>query len=276
MPPFTRAEMDIHISNSGKTIDPKCKDHSVPTNLQKAKRFLSDEYLKDVVAASDEKYFYVKSLCHHSFRKNDPPHNLRLALDIITGEVKSSWCSCVAGQVGFCNHVLALMFMLCKYSFFKCGDTSELDNEDDMKPAMACTSTLQMWNNKGRKDKINPQPVMEVLVKKTKLDDSFQSNKIPWVKCLLYEARNAVTFQTESEKVLKEKLTQINPKMPLAQIIRPSSETTDYEDTRFGKSPRGSYGSYQLTFTESNFKVFCDVSSVTRSAPVLTTQEELQ
>ena len=34
--------------------------------------------------------------------------------------------------------------------------------------------------------------------------------------------------------------------------------------TKFGKSPQGSYGSYQLSITEDNFKVFCDISTVPR------------
>jgi hypothetical protein len=89
MPHFTRAEMDLHISSSGKSIDPKSKGNSVPTNMQKAKICLNDEYLKDVLAASDDKYSCVKSLCHQSFRKNEHPHNLRIALDFLTGEVKS-------------------------------------------------------------------------------------------------------------------------------------------------------------------------------------------
>jgi hypothetical protein len=67
--------------------------------------------------------------------------------------------------------------MLCKYSFYKCNDVSELCNDDDMTANMACTSTLQMWNNKGRKDTINPQPVMEVLVKKSNLMTAFSQAK---------------------------------------------------------------------------------------------------
>ena len=51
----------------------------------------------------------------------------------------------------------------------------------------ACTSLLQTWHHKGRGDKINPQPVMEVFVKKTKLDES-TSGREPGLKCLLYEA----------------------------------------------------------------------------------------
>ena len=50
--------------------------------------------------------------------------------------------------------------------------------------------------------------------------------------------------------------------MALAQIMNDTGEGSGHVETRFGKNPRGSYGSYQLSFTESNFQVFCDINSV--------------
>ena len=106
MPMFTLAEMNMHISKSGKHIDPHSKSHSVPTSMRKAKTFLEDEYLNDLLVASDQVHFFFKSKFHHSFRKNDPPHNLKVALDLVSGEVKNASCTCVAGQIGYCNHIL--------------------------------------------------------------------------------------------------------------------------------------------------------------------------
>ena len=114
MPFFTRAEMNQHISKSGKNIGSNTSTHSVPTSVRKATTFLQDEYLKEILAASDESYFYFKAQCHHSFRKNDPPHNLKVALCIVSGKVNHAYCTCVAGAVGFCNHVLAFMMKVCK------------------------------------------------------------------------------------------------------------------------------------------------------------------
>ena len=107
MPFFSRAEMNSHISKSGKNVDFR-NSHSVPTSVRKATTFLNDEYLKDLSAASDDNYFYFHCHCHHSFRKNDPPHNLKVALCVLSGEVIDASCSCVAGQVGYCNHIVAL------------------------------------------------------------------------------------------------------------------------------------------------------------------------
>ena len=51
--------------------------------------------------------------------KNDPPHQLKLALCVHLGDVLDSSCTCVAGKVGFCNHISALMLKICKFSLYK-------------------------------------------------------------------------------------------------------------------------------------------------------------
>ena len=77
MPSFTRAHMDNH--KSGKNVGNK-EHRSIPTGLRKAKMFLEDEYLESIRCSQDQSYFYVKANCCHSFRKNDLPHSLKLAL----------------------------------------------------------------------------------------------------------------------------------------------------------------------------------------------------
>ena len=105
-------------------------------------------------------------------RKNDPPHNVFLALYIVSVEVKDSKCSCVAGSLGYCNHSLALMLKACKFSLYGSQNTKDLENEGDQIPERACSSKLQTWHQKGRRETIHPQPVMDVVVSKTKLEDS--------------------------------------------------------------------------------------------------------
>ena len=269
MPFFTRAEMNEHVSKSGKNIDSSTSTHSVPTSVRKATTFLKDEYLKEILAASVESNFYFKSHCHHSFRKNDPPHNLKMALCIVSGKVKHAYCTCVAGAVGFCNHVLALMMKVCLFTVYQCKSVSDLDNQDDMQPKQACTSMLQQWHRKGRGDTIAPQPAMEVVVNKTHQDLHRSSSREPGVRCLLYEARTQQSIKSQSadEQKLVERLKAANPKMALAQIMEPSSERSKLFETKFGKSPQGSYASYQLSTTEDNFKVHCNISSVPRVDP---------
>ena len=239
MPFFTRAEVNQHISKSGKNIG--SKTHSVPTSVRKVTTFLEDEYLKEILAASDGSYFYFKSLCHHSFRKNDPPHNLKVALCIVSRKVKHVYCTCVAGAVGFCNHVLALMMKVCKFTLYECKSVSDLDNEDDMQPQQACTSMLQQWHRKGRGDTIVSQPAMEVVVLKTHQDLDRSSSRESGVRCLLYEARTlqSIKSQRADEQKLCERLKKENPKMAVAQIMEPSPESSQMLETKFGKAVQG-------------------------------------
>ena len=65
-------------------------------------------------------------------KKNETRHKLQVALCLVGGAVKYASYTCVAGYVGFCNHVLALMMKLCKFSLYSCQDIKELDNESDM------------------------------------------------------------------------------------------------------------------------------------------------
>ena len=268
MPFFTRAEINLFISNSGKnsTYTP-----CVQSNFRKATAFLQDEYLKNIYSNSDNKYFYIKSQCHHSFRKNDPPHELRITLCLVTGNVKHAECSCVAGKVGFCNHVLALMMKLCKFSLYCCVTIDELDTEPDMQPQQSCTSQLQQWHRRTRGDHIKPEPVMDIMVNKpTTMTDKPNTSRA--IRCQLYEARKNLKRQTTDEVMFKAALQNINPSIPLATIMQP--ESNHYIHTKFGESPKGSYASYQLSITEHNFEVFCSTSSVPRSPIIYTTQEK--
>jgi len=277
MPFFKRAEMNEHISNSGKNISSGSSSHFVPTSVRKATTFLQDEYLKGILAASDDNCFYFMSSCHHSFRKHNPPHNLKVTLCIVSGKVKHAYCTCVAGSVGFCSHVFALMMKICKFTLYECKNVNDLDNEGDMQAKQSCTSMLQQWHRKGRGDTIAPQPVMEVVVYKMHQDQDRSSSKDQGVRCLLYEARTikAIKGQQADENKLLAKLQAINKKMALAQIMTPTSESTPLVETKFGKSPQGSFGSYQLSTTEDNFKVYCDISSVPRRDPVCNQSERL-
>ena len=113
---FTRAEMDRHIGKSRKHIGgDKHAHHSVPIGFKKAKTYLEDEYLHDIHTNFDQQYFYYRCKCFRSFKRYESPHNLIIALRLISGEVVYANCgpSCAGGKSGFCNHVLALMLKIC-------------------------------------------------------------------------------------------------------------------------------------------------------------------
>ena len=144
--------MNRFIENSGKRLGKS--NRSVPTSWKKGKTFLEVSYLKEIECTSDDKHFYFRCKCHHSFRKNDDPHVLQLALCIVSGEVVQSTCSCVAGKTGYCNHALALKLKLCKYSLYDSKSTLDLHDDADENSKQFCTSRLQTWNRKERGDTI--------------------------------------------------------------------------------------------------------------------------
>ena len=55
----------------------------------------------------------------------------------------------MAGKVGFCNQISALVLKVCKFALFEAKSTKDLDQEQDENPEPACTSQLQKWSKKG-------------------------------------------------------------------------------------------------------------------------------
>ena len=92
-------ELDKHIRNSGKKLQSN-ENYSLPTGLRKAKSFLADEYLHNIQTNCGQNYFYFRAKCFHSFKEHDEPHNLRLAVSILSGDVEYAYCGphCVAGR----------------------------------------------------------------------------------------------------------------------------------------------------------------------------------
>lgn len=254
-PLFTRAEMDKHSGQSGKHIGGE-KHHSVPTGFRKAKTYLQDEYLHEIKTNYDQQYFYYRAKCFHSFKRNESPHNLIIALCLISGEVVFTNCgpSCAAGKSGFCNHVLALMLKVCKYTLYNCKSVTELQHEADENCSTACTSTLQRWHQP-RVEGILSYPIMEVSVSKTQLEGEHKSGGIT---CHLYEARRVDRKSKLNDFV--EAVQNIDPTLGLVQTCE--LNTNDPVDTRFGESPTGAFGSYQLAFQESNIKVTSNLARI--------------
>ena len=105
---------------------------------------------------------------------------------------------------------------------------------------------------------------MDVFITKTSLDTDKVSKRKPGMWCLRYEARQTTKTQSTSELNLPKRIQEINPKLALAQIMTPKSDKSIMVQTKIGRSPQGSNAGYQLSLTEDNFKVCCDVDSVSR------------
>ena len=121
--------------------------------------------------------------------------------------MESASCSCVAGKSRFCNHVLALMFKMCKFTLFSCNSTKDLIKEKDQQSSLACTSQLQQWHKKGGGKNIAPQPVMEVEVTKTK-DEEFRLRS--GIKSLVYDARMKTTHNVAAEWLINPFVFVVN------------------------------------------------------------------
>ena len=76
---------------------------------------------------------------------------------------------------------------------------------------------LQTWRQKGHGETIYPQPVMDVVVSKTKLEDTKRGNE--GIHSLLYESRNNVMHNTPEEQIFKQAIRDINPQIDLVQIV---------------------------------------------------------
>ena len=67
--------MAKYVARTGKNLHCAGKK-SVPTGLKKAATFLKDEYLKEIESYDNQRYFFMRCKCYHSFKKNDPPPNV--------------------------------------------------------------------------------------------------------------------------------------------------------------------------------------------------------
>ena len=175
----------------------------MPTSLRKVKTFLQDEYLREITAASDDRYFYFQAKCCNSFRKNDPPYQLKLALCIFKGDVLDSSCTCVAGKAGFCNHISALMIKIWKYSLFEAKTNKDLWEElQNTRPRLRDINIVLPWS-RSRDDTHEFQ--IEKLAKKY-----FKRNKVDGVgiELVLLQSRTHVVKKKKYERGIELVLPQ--------------------------------------------------------------------
>jgi len=101
-PHFAGVELDKHVARSSKNMGAGMH-LSLPTGLAKAKTHLQDDYLHDIQTNYDQHYFFYRAKCFHTLKKNENPHNLDLALRIVSGDVMYANCgpSCAVGSLAF-------------------------------------------------------------------------------------------------------------------------------------------------------------------------------
>ena len=96
-----------------------------------------------------ESAFLRQVTCFPSPVHHKTERDVLVALDRSAGNGLSAKCTCPAGQSGYCNHVMALLFKIADYSL----NQLECVPED-----ISCTSRLRQWGVSGESS--NKAPVM--------------------------------------------------------------------------------------------------------------------
>ena len=156
-------------------------------------------------------------------------------------------CDCPAGLGGACNHMHALLLELANY---------HLHNVRVVPEEVACTSRLSQWVVPRSRGKIDKQPVMDVKVKRLKVDEMTAGRGI---ESTLYDARvpHCRINDNECLATFQESLREISPGIPFSYHVQAEDENTIYKNTRFGPAPLGSPVSYQCSIFEFHFQVYC-------------------
>lgn len=258
-PIFTQREIIAHRNKSGKRKHQKegKGDHSVAKTTLRGAHFKKERFVDaDTIYCGFENNFcYVKGACKASKRAKTI-YWISVAFHQESGSVLYANCQCPSGKSGYCNHIMAMLMELAEYSLLQLARIPE---------EVACTSRAREWGIPRSLTGRNT-PILDVTVKKMKVD---QFSTRVGIESTLYEARSANNRQNDNVAVkkLKNDLKDIDSHIGFACTIVPETETTKYVRTKFGMCPTGSVLSYQVSLTEDDFKVYCDLSAVKEISP---------
>lgn len=220
--------------------------------LEKGYKFFYENYLHDVSSLASVNEVHVKGKCYRSQRKSLSPHSVVVRLSMV-GDVNSGKCSCPAGANGYCNHTVALLYLIDHVVKIKAQSFPIVGT---------CTDNPQKWH-RPRTQGIHADPIMGYTVSSPK----YCAKRSGDLKCTLYEARQPVIQNNDGAFELQKSLAEINPALGFCTIFsdKPSTEPTKLNNTRV---PVGSVLSYQLSLTEGNFNVLTNFPSLITSSGV--------
>lgn len=135
LPLFTIREIEKHRQKSGKN------NQSIVKTRDRGIKFKEEGYiLRDTLfTRTTSLLFYVKAQCRASMKRE--VRALEIILNKENGQVEQASCNCPAGNSGYCNHVMALLFELADFSLHQIKTVP-----DDI----ACTSGSRQWGNSFR------------------------------------------------------------------------------------------------------------------------------
>ncbi len=238
---FDDVNIKEHSLNSGKKASKSTTGGRQKTCIRpesKGYLFFTEQYVHDIWACMSKNILFFKAKCFRSQRKDAPPHTLWCGLSERDHTVLKAACSCVAGQSGYCNHILALLYQISHFS--KSGATC-------IPADLSKTSLPQSWH-KPRIEGIAADPIMHVGVKhaRREKDKQFPST--------LYEARVPKAIANDAD--LLQSVKQQVPPMYGINMVNKETGETKYCRTQLGTHvPLGSPLSYQLALTEGNYQV---------------------
>jgi hypothetical protein len=98
LPTLTIKKIEQFFEKSGKT----------GKTQKRADNLLYENFLDSVLCSHDTNHSYVKAICCASYTKSQY-HELSCSFSKTSAQILYVYCSCKAGQGGFCNHVYALL-----------------------------------------------------------------------------------------------------------------------------------------------------------------------
>ena len=185
--------------------------------------FLAGTYLPDKVK--------VAGKCFGSMRKNEPPHILEICVKLENKDITEK-CTCVAGESGYCHHIVGLLFYMAHCKIF--GLTS-------LPGDLTCISVPHSWSVP-REKRIRTKEIQSVLVKKPRIVANY--NK--FIKSTLYSPSTSYGILCKSD------FTGLDP-LPLIVDIAPTTGQRPIsicKPTKFGNVPKGSILSYQQELSQ--------------------------
>ena len=240
MPVFTIKEIEEHRIKSGKGA-------AIVKTLDRGRKFREERYISadSIFTKTNGNKFSVKGTCRASMKKD--VRSMNVTLDRDTGKVIKAYCTCPAGNSGYCNHVMALLFELADYSLHQIKVVPE---------EVACTSKQRQWGVPGDKFKY-PQPVMNTAVQKQGTSKG--------ILCTVYDPRINSLQDNNKERIetLNDSIRSKDMRIGFGHVI---DQTLPTSSNKFGNFSVGSPLSYQLSTFESNFKVVSNIKNTIGSA----------
>ena len=189
----------------------------------KSYRYYKCDFVKEIFyhnISEKDKYCYVRCRVTPSMRFSNAAYYVWALIekdsDTPGGSIASAYCTCTAGLLGCCNHVIAMLFRI--EAAVRTGVT---------KPS--CTSLLSKWNvPKGTKTILEQKPVCELVFSKS----SYASNDQTAIemKAANEKYKTFVTCSSEQEELLKkpehfrnylyEELKSVVPNSCFVQMVK--------------------------------------------------------